>query len=129
MAETNYVLRAYEKMNRNPSLAGSFSGEAFTESDVHIVWQLSDGYRVEIASETILIYKKCFGKVYESIHHWHPCDEDLYDEICMLGTKGNVTVIHRSCFGDSRILYSGPREACHIKRKNLFGKNIFLYAD
>ena len=129
MAETNYVLRAYEKMNSNPSLAGSFSGEAFTESDGHILWHLFDGYTVEIASETVSIYKNRNGKMYECIHHWHPCDEDLYDEICMLGTKGNVTVIHRSCFGDSRILYSGPREACHIKRKNLFGKNIFLYAD
>ena len=129
MAETNYVLQAYEKMNGNPCLAGSFNGNGFTETDGHIRWQLSDGYTVEIASETITTYTNRNGKLHACIHHWHPCDEDLYDEICALGTRGNVTVIHRSFLGDSRILYSGSREACPIKRKRFFGKNIFLYAD
>ncbi len=129
MSETNVVLRAYEKMNSNPSLAGSFTGDGFTGTDGHILWHLFDGYTVEIASETVLIYKNRNGKMYECIHHWHPCDEDLYDEICELGTKGNVTVIHRSWLGGSRILYSGPREACYIKRTCFFGKNTFLYAD
>lgn len=129
MAETNYVIRAYEKMNSNPCLAGSFTGDGFSGTDGHILWHLFDGYTVEIASETVSIYKNRNGTMYECIHHWHPCDEDLYDEICELGTKGNVTVIHRSFLGDSRILYSGPRGACHIRRKSFFGKNIFLYAE
>ena len=128
MDETNYVLEAHEKMKNNTCLAGSFYGEEFKGADGHIVWHLFDGYAVEITSEMIAIYKDENGKLAECIYHWHPCDEDLYDEICKLGTKGNVTVIQKGWIRDSRI-FSGPRDACPIKRKWLFGKYIYLYAD
>ena len=117
----------YQKMLRNSNLAGSYK-----EADGHIVWQLFRGYTVDIASDYISINRIVSSKAAQSIHHWHPDDEVLYDEICRLGTRGNVTVIH--LFGPggmlgSSLVYSGPRRACPTKRKWFLGKYIYLLAE
>ena len=125
--DKNIVHDLFCKMKDNPDLVGSFE-----EVDGRIVWHLFEGYEIEIASEYIDIHKLIFGKIVEPIHHWHPVVEDLYDEACRLGTKGNVTVIHLfgpgSVFGAS-VVYSGPKDECPIKRKWLFGRYIYLFAE
>ena len=127
MDECSIVHEVYVKMLHNSNLAGSYK-----VADGHIIWQLFHGYTLDIASEYIGINKLLLGKGTESIYHWHPDDEDLYDEICRLGTRGNVTVIH--LFGPggilgSSLIYIGPKCDCPIKRKWMFGKYIYLYAE
>ncbi len=122
--ETKIIQELYCRMKNNSDLAGSFE-----LNGGKIDWKLFDGYDVEIASEYIGISRqlKLIKPLYTSIFHWHPDDEDLYTEVCKLGTKGNVTVIHMGWVW-SCLLYSGPRSYCPIKRKWLFGKYIYLDA-
>ena len=127
MDECSIAHELYEKMLQNPGLAGSYK-----EADGHIIWHLFHGYTLDITSEYIGINKTTSGKVTESIYHWHPDDEDLYDEVCRLGTKGNVTVIHLFGLGGmlgSFLIYCGPKSDCPLKRKWLFGKYVYLYAE
>ena len=127
MDEHRIAHEVYIKVLHNPNLDGSFK-----EADGYIVWQLFQGYMLDIASEHISINKITLGNVAESIYHWHPNDEDLYDEVCRLGTRGNVTVIHLYGPGGmlgSSLVYCGPKSDCPIKRKWLFGKYIYLYTE
>ncbi len=127
MDECSIAHEVYEKMLHNPNLAGSYK-----EADGHIVWQLFHGYTLDITSEYISINKTVFGKVAESIFHWHPDDEDLYDAVCRLGTRGNVAVIHLFGLGGmlgSSLIYCGPKQDCPIQRKWLCGKYIYLHAE
>ena len=121
-----HLREIFEQMKANPELAGSFE-----ETDLGIIWRLFDGYIVQIARGYIGIeaVDRLFpGWIPHPVTHWHPDDEDLYRDIRNLGTKGNVTVIHRSLFFDG-VVYSGPRERCTCKRKWFFGRYIYLYAE
>lgn len=113
----------YEKMRADPALAGSFE-----ETDAGIVWRLFDGYRVQIDIGYIGIDRLLPGGIPYAITHWHPEEEDLYRDICRLGTRGNVTVIYKSILFDG-VVYSGPRDQCRYRRKWLFGRYIYLHAE
>ena len=121
--EGRAVFEVYEKMRSNPDLVGSFE-----YADGQIIWRLFDGYTVEIASMYISINKLWHGHAIESIYHWHPDDEELYSELCKLGTRGNVTVIRTALLGSCPV-YTGPRTECPFKRKWFFGKYVYLYAE
>ena len=118
----NTIRELFNKMKSNPNLAGSF-----VLLSNGIEWRLFDKYVVLIGISYIGIEKILFGKFTDSLTHWHPDEEEIYDDICRLGTKGNVTVIHKNLFGET-VLYSGPATDCKYKRKWLFGKYIYLYA-
>ena len=113
----------FGRMRANPELAG-----AFEKTDAGISWRLFDGYMVGIDAGYIGIDRVFPGGIRYPITHWHPEDEDLYRDICRLGTKGNVTVIHKSILSDG-VVYSGPRDQCRYRRKQLFGRYITLYAE
>ena len=91
-----------------------------------IFWNLS-GYLIVISHEYIGIEKR-IGILPMQITHWHPDDEDIFENILKIGTKGNVTVIHSTIFGSS-VLYSGLIKECPYKRKWLFGKYHYIYAE
>ena len=127
MDECSIAHEVYEKMLHNHNLAGSYK-----EADGHIIWHLFHGYTLDITSEYIGINKVSYGNVSGSIYHWHPDDEDLYDEVCRLGTRGNVTVIRLFGLGGmlgSSLIYCGPGSDRPIRRKRLFGKYVYLYAE
>ena len=98
----------------------------FQEYGVPICWRISD-YKIEIGQDYIGISKKVWG-IFFPITHWHPVDGEIFEEICSIGTRGNVTVIHNGWFAQS-VLYMGSREDCPYKRKWLFGKYHYIYAE
>lgn len=124
MSSPEFIPNIFQMMKKNPSLAGSFE---LAEGCDEITWNLFEGYVIKIAEDYIGIDRMLFGKIPSALTHWHPSDDELYEDICNLGTKGNVTVIHKSILGES-VLYSGEKSSCHYKRKWLFGRYIYLYA-
>ena len=46
-----------------------------------------------------------------SLIHWHPDEEDMVDELYVLGKKGNMLVLKKSLLGTSTV-YAGPSETC-----------------
>lgn len=85
----------YEKMLTTPDLCGKFE-----LVDKTIFGDLFDGYDIQISIEppaTLLsIGRKLFWKITDMVTHWHPEQEDIYDEVCKIGLKGNVLVIRKN---------------------------------
>lgn len=119
------VQELYDKMKDNPDLAGEFVYAGYG-----IEWKVFEKYLVVVSDEYIGIDRILFKRLTDPLTHWHPDDKEIYEDICRLGTKGNVTVIHKVLFGllGTTIVYSGPASECQCKRKWLFGKYIYLYA-
>ena len=117
--EFNYNL--YEQMTHKQLTAHYF----LDETEIH--WDISD-YVIEIGQDYIGIGKRLTRNISLPITHWHPVDDEILADICSIGTKGNVTVVHDGWFFET-VLYSGPRNACPVKRKWLFGKYHYIYAD
>lgn len=124
MSSPEFIPNIFQMMKKNPSLAGSFE---LTAGHDTIIWNLFEGYVITIAEDYIGIDRPLFGRIPYPFTHWHPNDDELYDDIRNLGTKGNVTVIHKSILGES-VLYSGEKSKCKYKSKWLFGRYIYLYA-
>ncbi len=124
MDNTSFIDSLYIQMKNNNNLAGTFE----KIGNGTIMWHLFDGFTVTICQEYIGFDRKLFGFVQDSFTHWHPEDNEIYDDICDIGTKGNVTVIHKSFLGES-ILYHGPKDNCKYKRKWLFGRYYYFYAE
>lgn len=120
------IQELYNLMVENKNLCGTFE---LADNIIH--WNLFKGFLITISKDYpdfyIGIDKKIFGKFYDSFTHWHPSDYEIYSDICKIGTKGNVTVIHKSFLGES-ILYSGSTTDCKYKRKWLFGRYYYLHA-
>ena len=118
------IPEVYDYMNTH-NLVGEFYLCRKNNCD-SIFWNLS-GYMIDISQEYIGI-EKSIGRLPMQITHWHPDDEDIFEDILKIGTKGNVTVIHSNIFGSS-VLYSGLKKGCPYKRKWLFGKYHYIYAE
>lgn len=114
--------RLFDKM-KEQNLAGELT---FQEHGVPICWRISD-YKIEIGQEYIGISKKARGK-FSLITHWHPDDEEIFEEIRSIGTKGNVAVIHNGWFAQT-VLYMGAKKDCPYQRKWLFGTYHYIYAE
>ncbi len=58
-----------------------------------------------------------------SVMHWHPDENDMLDELYVLGKKGNMLVLKKSLLGTSTF-YSGPSERFPLddRRPLHFGK-------
>lgn len=113
----------YKKMLNTPNLAGKF--ELVGET---LFWDLFDGFSVEIAlteNDTFL----SIASPREELIHWHPFAEDIYEEVCRMGTKGNVTLIRKNFFSVS-LLYMGKAKACPYppNKTRAFGKLYRLTA-
>ncbi len=55
--------------------------------------------------------------------HWHPNEENIFDELCLLGKKGNIMVL-KSFLMETSVFYLGEPEKYRFdkKRKWYWGK-------
>lgn len=116
-----FAIKLYDKMKKQ-NLVGKLT---FQEEDASIRWMIP-GYQIEIGQECIEVSRKK-GGFFIPIIHWHPDDEEILNEICNIGTKGNVTVIHDGWLVKS-VLYIESKNDCPYKRKWLFGRYHYIYA-
>lgn len=120
----------YGMMLETPDLCGRFELEKSAGS---ITWNLSENIVIEIGVDSpecyIGINKSHGGKVGGEITHLHPSVFEIYDEICKIGKRGNVTVLRASPVG-SALLYAGREDVCPYPRekKLLLGKYYYLEA-
>lgn len=120
----------YGMMLETPDLCGGFE---LDKSAGSITWNLSENIVIEIGVGTpecyIGINKSHGGKVGGEITHLHPSVFEIYDEICKIGRRGNVTVLRASPVG-SALLYAGREDVCPYPRekKLLLGKYYYLEA-
>lgn len=120
----------YGMMLETPDLCGRFE---LDKSAGNIIWNLSENIVIEIGVGTpecyIGINKSHGGKVGGEIMHLHPSVFEIYDEICKIGKRGNVTVLRASPVG-SALLYAGREDVCPYPRekKLLLGKYYYLEA-
>ena len=116
----------YEKMCNTPDLCGTFELEGET-----ILWNLFEGYNIQISVDPrdnyFNIEKKSIGNLADQITHWHPEADEIYEEVCNIGLKGNVLVIRKNLFCTS-VLYMGKEENCpYSSKKNWsWGKILYL---
>ena len=119
----------YEMMLATPGLCGEFKA---TESGM-IYWDLGNGFVVKIGVDTrdcyIEVDKKIFKKGQWELTHWHPTNDEIYEEVCNLGMEGNVLVI-RTVWGGASVLYMGDEKGCPYSEdtKKFFGKVYYLRA-
>lgn len=120
----------YGMMLETPDLCGRFE---LNKSAGSITWNLSENIVIEIGVDTpecyIGINKSHGGKVGGEITHLHPSVFEIYDEICKIGRRGNVTVLRASPVG-SALLYAGREDVCPYPREKelLLGKYYYLEA-
>ena len=120
----------YGMMLETPDLCGRF---VLDKSAGNIIWNFSENIVIEIGVDPpecyIGINKSHGGKVGGEITHLHPSVFEIYDEICKIGKRGNVTVLRASPVG-SALLYAGRKDVCPYPRekKLLLGKYYYLEA-
>ena len=120
----------YEMMLQTPDLCGSFE---LTDDGKKIMWYLYENIKFEIGVDLQACYfgvsRLLFGKIENSITHWHPSISEIYDEVCSIGKRGNVTVLHSTVMGNS-LMYSGNKADCPYlpDKKSLLGKYYYLEA-
>ena len=120
----------YGMMLETPDLCGRFE---LDKSAGSITWNLFENIVIEIGVGTpecyIGVNKSHGGKVGGEITHLHPSVFEIYDEICKIGRRGNVTVLRASPVG-SALLYAGREDVCPYPRekKLLLGKYYYLEA-
>ncbi len=115
----------YEKMLETTGLCGTFKLVNKT-----IIWNLFEGFIIEISIEPpathFSIEKKLFRNITDSITHWHPNEDDVYNEVCNIGLEGNVLVIRKNWFFDS-VIYMGKEENCPYSQKKKWSWSKIYY--
>lgn len=98
------------------------------ENDV-ITWDLYKDVYVEASITEFdiiidIVHKNAF---YGSLTHYHPDDEEIYDDLRTMGEKGNILVIRKSLAG-AEVYYIGKPEKYRFSptKKRHFGKLIYL---
>ena len=118
----------YDKMRDTPDLCGTFE----LKGDI-IHWNLFEGYNIQIAVDHrdnyFNIEKKLVGGLADQLTHWHPEADEIYEEVCNIGSRGNIIVIRKNLFWTS-VLYMGKEENCPYsqKKKWSWGKILYLKA-
>lgn len=117
----------YDKMCNTPNLCGKFE-----LIDKTIIWDLFDGFIICISIEppdtVFAIDKKMFWEITDPVTHWHPNEEDVYEEVCNIGQKGNVLVIRKN-FLFTTVLYMGSEKDCpYSPKKWSWGRIYYLRA-
>ncbi len=108
----------YEMMLKNDNLGGYYELK-----DDTLVWTFDEViYEIGIneVSTTIQVFKNV--KLKKEITHWHPENDEIYDDVCNIGEKGNILVIKKTLNGES-VVYMGKKENCTYDiNKKRFGK-------
>ena len=102
----------YEMMKKNPMLGGKTE----LEKDEGIVWTFEKAiYKIFIDSDEGMISVLKNNRFKAEITHWHPSVDEIYDDICSIGERGNVLVI-KSFLGSSKVCYMGSVKNCPYKK-------------
>ena len=111
----------YDMMRATPDLCGSFE---LTARDEGIRWKLYEDLCVDIAVDE----RECYFGV-GTLIHWHPDFQSVYEDVCNIGRRTNVLVIHEH-IGGSSVLYMGEKSECPYSpdSKKRFGKLYYLEA-
>ncbi len=120
----------YDLLMQTPELCGQFT----LVSDHEIKWDIYEDFSVSIGvnkvDACIALDKMLFGRIPNHFTHWHPDPEDIYDEICAIGTRGHVLVIRKFLLGEM-VLYMGPEADCPYSpnKKWRWGRIYYLRAE
>ncbi len=118
----------YEMMCRTPDLCGTFE-----LTDDAILWRLYENaeIRLSVAPQDccFAVNKVRFGRLEPGNVHWHPTAVEMYNQVCMVGKRGNVLVI-AFVLGFTGVLYMGRKEKCPYDphKKHRFRKFYYLEA-
>ena len=115
----------YDLMAATEDLCGTYE-----VADDTVFWNLGDEFSVQINVDGER--EECICSIHRKtweITHWHPSIYEIYDEVCKMGTRGNVMVV-RTFIGGASIPYMGPKADCPYpeKRKWSLGKYFYLEA-
>lgn len=117
----------YGMMLKNSDLCGKFE---LDDKKEFITWDLCDNYRIMLSVTEedgyFAVCKPTRGGLRE-ITHWHPENYEIYEDVCRIGTRGNIAVIRTYLTGSS-LIYAGHREECPYQqgKKRLFGKYYYI---
>lgn len=95
-----------------------------------LIWSLYKNAYVRAYCDS---YDTCIEIISTSIScpsiHWHPDEEDMFDELYSLGKKGNILVLKQFLMGmGTGVFYSGEPDKYRFnpKKKWHFGKLTYL---
>jgi hypothetical protein len=115
----------YDMMLQTSQLCGRF----YVDENDCIKWDLYDDYTITIAINDTEGYISLDSKsVFKGgLTHWHPSHFEIYDDVCSLGSLGNVLVIRKGFVGVG-VVYLGDKENCpyNKNKSTLFGKLYFF---
>lgn len=114
----------YEKLIQMPDLHSTPE-----LNDEILIWKLYKDLYVRAYCDG---YDTCIDIIHSSLlkgslTHWHPDEDDMFDELYSLGKKGNILVLRKSLIGTD-VFYIGEPLKYHFssKKKWHFGKLIYL---
>ena len=129
MSDENILL--LERLKQNPDLCGSFS----IDSQGLIRWDLYEthSYRIDVRGGDGYIDLFNRRKPHGDVTHWHPDPDEMYEELCLIGTRGNIIVVRYLHIGPlcgASVRYIGPEDNCprRVKRMGLFSRSLILKA-
>ena len=120
MKNSKTTKELYEKLLEMPDLHSTpeLNGEI-------LIWKLYKNAYVQAYCDS---FDTCIDIISNStlvgsLTHWHPDEDDMFDELYSLGKKGNMLVLKKSLLGTS-VFYSGPSETSPLtdRRSLHFGK-------
>lgn len=101
----------YRRLLETPGLC---SGLTQTDDNT-LCWSLWDGFRMFVGifpqDCSIVIEQLLWGRYPVRFTHWHLEQEELYQQLCDLGRRGNVLVLRQSWLGVAT-LYCGSAAEC-----------------
>ena len=115
----------YEQLLKLPDL------HSYPEIDGEkLIWKLYDNAYVHAYCDS---YDTYIGIISTSLScpstHWHPDEDDMLDELCSLGKKGNILVLKSFLMGmGTGVFYLGEPEKYRFnkQRKWHWGKLTYL---
>lgn len=113
----------YEKLLEMPNLHSSPKLDGET-----LIWQLYNKAYIRAYCDS---YDTCIEIISTSIFcpsmHWHPDEDDMFDELYSLGKKGNVLVLQNFLFGTG-VFYIGEPDKYRFtqNKKWHWGKLTYL---
>ena len=127
MRNSKTTKELYEKLLEMPDLhsAPELDGEI-------LIWKLYENAYVRAYCDS---YDTCIDIISNSIlvgslTHWHPDEDDMFDELYSLGKKGNILVLKKYVFGilGDGVFYMGaPNKYRFNKNKKWhWGKLTYL---
>lgn len=111
----------YEKLIQMPDL------QSIPELDGDIlIWKLYENAYIRAYCDS---YDTCIDIISNNIPltHWHPNEEDIFDELYTLSKKGNILVIKKALLG-AKVFYMGEPEKYQFNKNKKWhwGKLIYL---